>query len=298
MNTFFKTTLAIGLVASLASCKKDDDSCSDNGEQEILNLNITGLEDLGSDYVYEGWMIVGGSAKTTGRFSVNASGELSQTEFSLNKSQLDAATKFVLTIEPAVGDDPAASNVHILAGDFSGDSGTMTISDPAALGSDFASIAGKFILATPSTSSMSDENEGVWFLDNSSGSPAVGLSIPSLPSAWVYEGWAIIDGKPISTGRFTAADMADMDGNPFKGPDGTPPFPGEDFIMGTANGVDLSLAQHIEKVVLSIEPKVDNSPNPFTLKPLLSADLNASSATHTATTLDQNLVFPTGTFSR
>ena len=299
MQRIIKTTLLFSLIAAInISCNKDDDGATPTSNTNALNLNISGLEDLGSDFVYEGWIIVNGAPVTTGRFSVNSSGELSQTSFELDKTQLDAASTFVLTIEPAVGDDPAPSDVHILAGDFSGSAGTMSVSHTAALGNDFTSAMGKFILATPSTMSMADENEGVWFLDNSSGSPMAGLSLPTLPSGWVYEGWAVIDGKAISSGRFTSADMADMDNNPYKGPDGTPPFPGEDFIMGTSNGVDLSLAQPINKVVLSIEPKIDNSPAPFTLKPLLSGDLDASSPTHTVIDLQQNLVFPTGNFSR
>lgn len=300
MQNIIRTTLALSLIASLSiSCNKDDDGDTPTTPTtNALNLNITGLEDLGSDYVYEGWMLVNGAPVTTGRFSVNSSGALSQSSFELDKTQLDAATAFILTIEPAVGDDPAPSDVHILAGDFNGSSGTMTIGHSAALGTDFGSVSGKFILATPSTMSMTDENEGVWFLDNSSGSPMASLNLPTLPSGWIYEGWAVIDGQAISSGRFSSGDMADLDNNPYKGPDGTPPFPGEDFIMGMSNGVDLSLAQPINKVVISVEPKMDNSPAPFTLKPLLSQDLTATSPTHTPTDLQANLSFPTGTFTR
>lgn len=299
MNRVLKTTLVLSLIASInISCNKDDDGENPSETTNTLNLNINGLEDLGSDFVYEGWIMINGTPITTGRFSVNGNGELSESNFVLDESQLDIATAFILTIEPAIGDVPEPSNTHILAGDFSGDSGNMNISHSAALGSDFTSSQGKFILATPSTTSMSDENEGVWFLDNSSGSPMESMTLPTLPAGWIYEGWAIIDGKPISSGKFLNSNMADLDNNPYKGPNGTPPFPGEDFIMGMANGVDLSLAQPITKVVLSIEPIDDNSPAPFTLKPLLSADLTSTSPTHTPINLQQNLNFPTGSFSR
>ncbi len=301
MQKILRTTLALSLIAALTiSCNKDDDggNSTTTPTTNSLQLNINGLEDLGPDYVYEGWIIVNGAPITTGRFSVNNSGILSETSFNIDQAQLDIATTFILTIEPAVGDDPAPSNTHILAGDFSGSAGTMTIAHSAALGNDFSTAVGKFILATPSTMSMTDENEGLWFLDNSSGSPMESLTLPTLPSGWIYEGWAVIDGKPISSGRFTNTNMADLDNNPFKGPDGTPPFPGEDYITGMSNGVDLSLDQPINKVVISIEPTMDNSPNPFTLKPLLSEDLTATSPTHTVTNLQLNLNFPSGTFSR
>ncbi|APD07607.1 hypothetical protein UJ101_02104 [Flavobacteriaceae bacterium UJ101] len=287
--------VALGLMAT--SCSDDDDAVATTTEN--LVLNISGLENLGTDYVYEGWIIVDGAAQTTGTFTVDDNGALSQTSFTLDKTALDAATTFVLTIEPAVGDDPAPSDTHILAGDFSGNSGDLTISHSAALGNDFSSAMGNYILATPSTNIDTDENKGLWFLDNSSGSPAVGLTLPTLPAGWVYEGWAIIDGQPVSSGRFTAVDMADMDGNPYAGTDnGLPPFPGEDFIMGTVDGLDLATATHISKAVISIEPEADNSPAPFTLKPLIGADLAADAAVHTVMALSQNLTFPTGTVSR
>eukprot|EP00487_Bulimina_marginata_P004030 TRINITY_DN1971_c0_g1_i1.p1 TRINITY_DN1971_c0_g1~~TRINITY_DN1971_c0_g1_i1.p1 ORF type:complete len:131 (+),score=25.81 TRINITY_DN1971_c0_g1_i1:142-534(+) len=126
-----------------------------------------------------------------------------------------------------------------------------------------------------------------------------GLTLPTLPEGWVYEGWAIIDGVPVSSGRFTSVEGADLDGNPFAGTDADlPPFPGEDFIMGTVNGVDLSTATHVAKAVLSIEPEEDNSPAPFVLKPLLGADLAADAAVRTPMDMAQNLVFPTGTVTR
>lgn len=300
MKKIITSTIALGIITTLSiSCNKDDDNNNNNTLQpNALNLTINGLEDLGANYVYEGWVLVNDIPITTGRFSVNTSGELSQSSFNIDKSTLDAATLFILTIEPSIGDLPEPSNVHILAGEFSGNNGTMTIDHPAALGNDFNTANGQFILATPSTPSMLDENEGVWFLDNSSGNPEESLILPTLPSGWIYEGWAIIDGKPISSGKFMQTNIADLDNNPYKGPDSTPPFPGEDFITGNSNGVDLTLNQHIEKVVISIEPIEDNSPNPFTLKPLLSEDLTSLSPTHSVLNLQQNLAFPTGTFSR
>ena len=71
---------------------------------------------------------------------------------------------------------------------------------------------------------------GVWFLDNSSGAPAVGLTLPTLPDGWIYEGWAVIDGVPVSTGTFSTVDAADNSAT-FSGSKAGPPFPGEDFLI-------------------------------------------------------------------
>ena len=39
----------------------------------------------------------------------------------------------------------------------------------------------------------------------------VGLVLPVLPDSWLYEGWVVIDGTPVSSGRFSAVDTPDFD---------------------------------------------------------------------------------------
>ena len=275
-------------------------SCSDNGDDEPtskdLMLNINGLENLGSDYVYEGWIIVSGAPKSTGRFTVNDSGDLSQTSFSLNKDDLAAATTFILTIEPASGEDPAPSNTHILAGDFSGATGQLSISHAAALGDDYMSSGGAYILATPTNGPDSDENSGIWFLDLTSGMPSVGLSLPALPAGWKYEGWSVIGGQPVTSGKFTAVDMVDeFDG--FSSTMPGPPFPGEDYLINSPGNITFPTDLASGKAVISIEPDPDNSDAPFLLKPLVG-DIPLDATDHTTYNLGPNLSFPSGTASR
>lgn len=264
-----KIFLAVITLAMFAACSSDDDNSI---ATSTLTLNFTGLEDLGPNSVYEGWIIVDGSPVSTGVFT---SVTFPQT-FPIATSQLNAATKFVLSIEPVNDTDPAPSAIKILAGDFLGTSASVDTGIIA----DFSNINGQYILTTPSTNSSTDNNKGVWFLDPT-GAPDPTLTLPTLPTGWKYEGWAIINGTPISSGRFDAASGADADGNPFAGTDNTmlPPFPGEDFIMGNPNGVDLAMATHIAKIVVSIEPEPDNSVNPFLLKPLVGEDLTENAAT-------------------
>ena len=284
--------LAIFLLAFTVSFCSDDDEPT----TKDLKLNITGLENLGSDYVYEGWIIVDGSPITTGRFSVNDTGGLSQTNFNLDISALEAASTFVLTIEPAVGDDPAPSNVHILAGNFLGNSGQLSIEHGAALANNFSTVNGKYILATPTNGSNTDENSGVWFLDLSSGAPAVGLSLPVLPSGWKYEGWVVTNGTPVTSGKFTSVSTFDeFDG--FSSTMAGPPFPGEDYLINAPSGLTFPLDLAGGKAVISIEPHPDNSPNPFLLKPLVG-DIPANALDHTTYDLNQNLNFPIGTVNR
>jgi len=284
--------LAIFIVAfSVTFCSDDDEPTTKN-----LTLNISGLENLGDDYEYEGWIIVDGAPITTGKFTVNDNGALSQTSFNLDIEELEMASTFVLTIEPVVGDVPAPSDVHILAGDFSGDSGQLTISHGAALGNDFSTSEGKYILATPTDGTDNNENSGLWFLEITASGAAAGLDLPTLPAGWKYEGWAVIDGVPVTSGTFTSVIGADeFDG--FSGTMDGPPFPGEDYLINAPSGLTFPTDLAGGTAVISIEPDPDNSPNPFLLKPLVG-DIPVAAIDHTTYSMGQNLSFPTGTVSR
>ena len=106
-----------------------------------------------------------------------------------------------------------------------------------------------------------DYELGVWFLDPKAGAPS--LDLPVLPDGWVYEGWVVGEDGPVTTGRFLDPSAADQDGGgAAAGPDGTPPYPGQDFVNPPR---DLRGG----KVVISVEPEPDDSPMPFSLKPLV-----------------------------
>lgn len=290
------TVLALATSLFFSSCKDDEEMPPATTDEGSFNLSINGLEDLGDDYVYEGWIIVNGAPVTTGIFKVDASGNLSQTTFNVAKSDIDAATAFVLTIEPMSDPDPAPSAVHVLAGDFSGMEANLTIDHMAALNNDFSTSMGTYILATPTDTVSGNEDSGIWFLDNSSGSPAQGLDLPTLPTGWAYEGWVVLNGSPISTGTFTDPSKADMSAM-FSGSEMSPPFPGEDFLMNAPSGQTFPTSLKGATAVISIEPVPDNSAAPFALKPLVGM-IPGSAEVHKALSMDQNLAFPTGKASR
>ncbi|MBW2465121.1 MAG: anti-sigma factor, partial [Deltaproteobacteria bacterium] len=222
----------------------------------MLTIGNDGLEDLGADYVYEGWLITADGPVTTGTFSVDAEGVLSQSEFPLDAATEALATAFVVTIEPADDPDPAPSAVHIVAGDYGAGIAIAEIGHAGALATDFSSAEADFILATPSSSATDDDNQGIWYLVPGA-APSAGLTLPALPEGWTYEGWVVGADGPVSTGTFTAADMADSDGaGPAAGDGDAPPFPGQDFIDPAKDLADSHVA------VISVEPVPDNSPAP------------------------------------
>jgi hypothetical protein len=232
-----------------------------------LSLSFSGLEPLGDEFVYEGWLLVAGAPVSAGRFSVDADGTPSPGSFEVAAATADAATLYILTIEPAMNDAPEPADTHVLAGAISNGVATLSIGHAAALGTDFAAAVGGFILETPSTSSIADDfAQGIWWLDPAGG-PGASLVLPTLPDGWVYEGWVVGDDGPVSTGRFLAAAGADDDGvGPTAGMDAGPPFPGQDFIDPAVNLVGYA-------AVISVEPEPDNSAGPFTLKPLIDMNI-------------------------
>ena len=81
--------MAIGFFAS--SCSDDDDNTPSIA---TLNVDLDGLEALGANYVYEGWIIVNGAPISTGTFTSVTFPQ----SFTVDATQLPAATTFVLSI--------------------------------------------------------------------------------------------------------------------------------------------------------------------------------------------------------
>lgn len=291
-----KTLILVMMVAAASLFAIDGCSNNDNNSTQpqtaTLTLNFTGLQNLGSDYDYEGWILVNGMPVSTGTFMVDDNGNMSRTTFEVSADNLASATKFILTIEPMPDDDPAPSSVHYLAGDFSGNMAALTVGDGAALGDDFTQAAGSYILQTPSTSGDdTDYSSGIWWLDPGGG-PGPSLDLPELPTGWVYEGWVVGTGGPVTTGRFTMVSGADSDmGGPDAGPDAVPPFPGQDFINPMMDLIG-------DAAVITIEPDPDNSPSPFTLKPLVDMNIEDVGIGGSQDMANNAGTFPTGTAGR
>ncbi len=232
-------------------------------DSSALRAEFDGLEPLGDGYVYEGWLIVDGGPVSTGRFSVDETGQPDPAEFDVNDDDAESATLFVLTIEPADGDDPAPADTHVLAGAWDGNTADLSVGHEAAIGDDFATASGAYILNTPSSADTDEDfDQGIWWLDPASG-PGASLELPALPAGWSYEGWVVGPDGPISTGRFTSADVSDSDdAGDTSGSDGAPPFPGQDFVDPPIVLTDFA-------AVISVEPEPDDSAAPFAIKPLI-----------------------------
>ncbi|MEW6682886.1 MAG: hypothetical protein AB1451_08180 [Nitrospirota bacterium] len=300
-----RSFLAALLVASalVAGCSDDD-----TPNPGTLALAFTGLSPLENGYHYEGWAVTSAGAVSTGKFNVGANGTLVTTSGSAIPSgefatglNLSSATDIVITIEPPGDTDTTPATTKMFAGPVVGNSASLAVGGAQALGSDFTTAVGSFILATPTdgdTMPFSDPNNtnersGIWFLDLSTGTPAP-MTLPTLPAGWKYEGWVVINGTPVSTGTFTSASAAD-DSALFSGATAGPPFPGEDFLQNAPSGLTFPTDLRGTTAVISIEPSPDDSAAPFTLKPLVGT-VPASALDHVTYALtNQASGNPTGT---
>lgn len=291
MMKFFYLVAFIAFGLFIVSC--DDDDLPTDAD---LVLNLEGLEALGPEFVYEGWLIVNGAPVSTGTFS----SVIFPQSFSVDRSDLKKATTFVLSIEPVVDPDPSPATTKILVGDFKGQSATVN----TAIVGDFSDAMGSYILATPTDGTMTNEKSGIWFLDPSVEPPVAGLELPVLSDGWKYEGWVVIDGMPVSTGTFI--NIAATDENDFfsgamalpspNGADGF--FPGEDFLLNAPPGLTFPVDISGGTAVISVEPYPDDNPNPFTLKPLVGG-IPADALDHVLYEMGQNLEsLPRGSVSR
>ena len=258
MNNLLKAAIPTAIALSLVACN----GSSHSDDIARMTLETKNLEALGSDFDYEGWIIVSGEAISTGKFDI-VDGETVPAVFEVDLTQANAASTFVLTIEPVENDPAEPADTHILAGEISAGTAEIVTDHPGALDSDFTESAGTFILATPSNGNTTP-TQGIWYLDGSTPPPVASLTLPTLPAGWKYEGWVVGEDGPISTGTFTDVSAADSDGaGAAAGPSATPAFPGQDFIDPALELVGVTS-------VISVEPSPDNSTAPFSMKPLAS----------------------------
>jgi hypothetical protein len=261
-----------------------------------IKLSLSQIQPLEGAF-YELWVVRGARKESAGSFNVTEDGRLvdgfgHRARF-FSRTDPARADALVVTIEPRPDPHPGPSGIAILAGSPRRHEARLRF--PARLGQ----MAGSFILATPTDDDSGNETAGVWFLDPAAG-PGPSLTLPDLPGGWVFEGWGVTQGQPLTTGSFTTASGADS-AAPFSGPIPGPPFPGEDFLMNLPDGITppVDLADGASAIVITVEPDLDGmdptGEGPFSIKPLL-ASVPADAPDHTSLALARDLsTVPRGT---
>jgi hypothetical protein len=309
MKLTFVVVISLALIAS----------CTETNEvvqppRPLVHLTVTNLPRLGEGQGhYQLWATFTIFAKKAspqhdsdfvnlGEFNVTPDGQTLVTpddqpvRFEIPEGQnAQLLSDCIIAIQAEEGTGPA--RIHheepgppIIGGKFRGDAQTaiaeLTVSYVDAFGTDFSSLTGKYAFLAP-TSVPVDSNSGVWFVDRTSSLAAGLVNLPTLPAEWTYEGWLVDNVDPThpafySTGKFLRANTADFDSaGPGRGSAGFGlDFPGQDFINGTPSRPNLTNGRYVFRITL--EPKPDNSPEPFFLLLLTSeVSLAQSSAPFT-----------------
>jgi len=268
-------------------------------EHTHVQIEASTLDTMSGGFHYEGWGLIDGAPVSTGKFNVDASGAVTDLDgiaipdgvFDAGRD-LSVATEFIITIESPGDVDITPAETHYLGGVLEGVDASLTVDGGTlAFATDFTDAVGHYILATPTDGPESNETSGAWWIDLSVQPPQPGLEIPELPPGWEYEGWVVIDGMPVSTGRFLYADAPDFS-DEFSGPQGGPPFPGEDLLVDAPEGLDFPAEIRGRNVVVTVEPQPDDSPTPFTLKPLAAEVPEDAATMHSFEMINQAEGFP------
>lgn len=171
--------------------------------------------------------------------------------------ELPDAVKSVNTVRIFLYDNANPRNpvvIPFLEGRISGDRAVLSFVEAHAL----AAARGSFMLATPTdNNSLINERSGVWFGNVYQNTSL--LNLPQPTAGWVYEGWAVIGGRTLTTGRFQRADQKDRFSGFSDTKASSPDFPGEDFLNdppvavfpGLAFPVDLSS----QTIMITLEPE-------------------------------------------
>lgn len=245
LQLFFFATILL----SISSC----------GTESVNYKAITGtvenLPALDASHEYVAWIKDVNNIRNMGTINPNADG-IAQFSFVPLPETISEASEVTVSIEDVFSNNNSPSESIVLKAEFGTSDEANLVASPIA---DFAGIDGTFILSSPTTTSSSTDNSGVWFVKEDI---TQGLTLPVLSSGWKYEGWVFFNNLPISTGKFLDPGLAD-EGNPYSGAQAPFPFPGEDFNKNAPSGVFFPVDLKNKIVKVSIEPEPDDSASPY-----------------------------------
>ena len=279
-----RVAVLVAMLVSLAAC-------GGGGQGRIVfEIQLQGLRDLGQGGHYEGWAVVAGRARSTGKFVIDESqspasvnslsgrsyGTVESAIFGPSNTRLGTdfpfiqdATRFFVTIEATGDPDSAPSGNVIVAGAFSGSEAILSAGEAIA---PLDTASGVAMLAAP-TGTGAAQDSGVWFVDpTASAGSGPSLQLPLLSGDWRWEAW--VDGGNgdfLSLGRFLDPGAPDDDASwaPTRGSDSIGfSAPGQDFITPALVGETpvLDLGAGGWRVVVTVEAQPDNDLKPSALR--------------------------------
>lgn len=291
-SAFLGGLCSLGVLASLAAST----GSGATAQEFPIRLTVTKLAPL-KGAAYELWVVDGMRKLSAGKFNVDAKGRLvdrlgrpARFVSSVDPSKADT---IAVTIEPRRDRNPGPTATIVLAGKPTADAARLRF--PVDLGR----ASGTYVLATPTDSNPNNHGAGVWFLNPRTGGKS--LNLPRLPAkGWIWEGWAVTQERPLTTGRFVDAGKPDRS-SPFSGTNPAPSVPGEDYVRNLPRPIKppVNLADGKSLIVVTIEPDLNGADptgaGPFSIKPLVHR-VPKGTAAEAPTGLRRDLsTVPTGT---
>lgn len=308
-------SLLILILIGAFSCKENKILSPEKSITQI-ELDIQGLGNLGSGFWYELWVLYeeGGSQKrqSAGIFTVDDNGALSKNAFDVNLGYLQMAKGILVSIEEddvpgmyfnvtsdtTIDTIKAPSKYRILSGTLIANDGELSVGNEFLLNFDFSSAAGSYMLATPTDSSNTHPEKGLWFVSKDTNDAIIkGLDLPDVPGTWSYNGRLNNKGTLLYTGTFTSPGGADNLALYSDSTGSAYPFPGEDFIFpDTVTTVLPNDLRGLEIGIVLTPPYPEKAKAPFTLIPL-KATIPANAVPGQVYQLENNSAgFPSGQF--
>jgi len=276
----------------LWACGSDGGPTGPTGSS-MVSLSFEGLQPLPEGINYQAWAVAAQGGGVVGYplvlFNLNEEGAMydpSDDSLITGPFQVDLAAEEVigvgLSLELSSSILLYSSYTFILGGEMVEGTAELTTEDWLGINADFSEAAASYVLTTPTDEDGSNELSGLWFMDPTGTSTVTGLTLPDAPSGWDYEGWVVIDGTPVSTGKFFTHSAQDS-GDPYSGPVGGPAFPGEDFLLNAPGELVFPADLSGSSVFITLEPWSDwdvEPATPFFLR-ILEGEVPAEATTLT-----------------
>jgi hypothetical protein len=274
----------VALLPVLLGCG-DDNTVTEPKGSSVVTFSFQRLEPLEGGLNYQAWAVEENAGSVTGYplglFNLNQAGQLvtplSGTVITGGfEAPLDAEDVFAvgLTIERSNVEVTIPSYTFLMGGPVTGGEAQMTTDFWFGIGLDLSGVQGRYVLNTPTDEDAENELSGIWFMDPFQGPSAPGLLLPGLLDGWDYEGWVVLDGQSISTGKFFIPNASD-DSSRYGGTLPGPTVPGEDFLRNAPADLTFPTDLSGTQVFITMEPwqQWDVAPDePFFLR-ILEAEI-------------------------
>lgn len=255
-------------------------SCEEGSTYEGITGLAENLPELSAPYEYAAWIRENSNTRLMGNVT-SINGE-AQFAFAPIPETIRDASSITITIENSLTAYSMPSKTVIATASFGG-SDEATFVSP--LATQLENRVGNYILDSPTTTSSSVDNSGLWFVKDDI---SQGLELPVLSEGWKYEGWVNFNTVAVSTGKFLDPGAAD-EIEQYGGSEDPYPYPGEDFNnpASAPSGLNFPTDLKSKIVKVTLEPNPDDGETPFGIT-LFSATIPNPSVVKT--TLDLEVI--------